>query len=157
MWLPKETQVFQSGKLCSEESMTAAINSVLHDNMTSQEASRQIPLCNVPFETLRRQVNGSVKAGCRAGPGIMLTKEEDGHLALYLFQMADMGFGLSRDTVMGQTKANHSFSWTIVILQSGILPTWKQLMISLESLGLLWYIKLDFKAHASIQLQWNRH
>ena len=79
--------------------MRAATNSVLHDNMTLQEASR---LYNVPFETLRRRVNGSVNVGCRPGPGMVLTEEEEGHLALYLHvvQMADMRFGLSRDTVM---------------------------------------------------------
>ena len=87
----------QERKLWSEESMTAATNSVLHDKMTLREASR---LYNVPFETLRRRVNGSVKAGCRPGPGTVLTEEEEGHLALYLVQMADMGFGLSHDTVM---------------------------------------------------------
>ncbi len=84
-------------KLWSEESMAAATNSVLCDNMALREASR---LYNVPFETLRRRVNGSVKAGCRPGPGTVLTEEEEGHLARYLVQMADMGFGLSRDTVM---------------------------------------------------------
>ena len=84
-------------KLWSEESMTAASSSVLHDNMTLREASR---LYNVPFEILRRRVNGSVKAGCRPGPGTMLTEEEDGHLALYLVQITDMGFGWSRDTVV---------------------------------------------------------
>ena len=45
-------------KLWSEESMLAATNSVVHDNMSLREASR---LYNVPFETLRRRVNGSVK------------------------------------------------------------------------------------------------
>ena len=84
-------------KLWSEESMTAATDSVLHDNMTLREASR---VSNVPFETLRRRVNVIVKAGCRPGLGTVLTKEEEGHLALYLVQMADLGFGLSRDTVM---------------------------------------------------------
>ena len=84
-------------KLWTEESMEAATNGVHNENMTSREASR---LCNVPFETLRRRVNGSVNPGCRPGPATVLTEAEEKHLASYLIQMADMGFGLSCETVM---------------------------------------------------------
>ena len=84
-------------KLWSEESMEAAINGVQNENMTIREASR---LYNVPFETLRRCVNGSVNPGCKPGPATVLTEAEEEHWASYLIQMADMGFGLSRETVM---------------------------------------------------------
>ncbi len=87
----------QRRKLWSEESMVAATNSVLHDNKGLREASR---LYNVPFETLRRRVNGTVVAGCKPGPSTILTEEEEDRLARYLVQMSEMGFGLSRDTVM---------------------------------------------------------
>ena len=84
-------------KLWSEESMAAATSSVTNDNMSLREASR---LYNVPFETLRRRVNGSVRPGCKPGPATVLTEEEEERLASYLIQMSEMGFGLSRDTVM---------------------------------------------------------
>ena len=83
-------------ELWSEESMAAATSSVTNDNMSLREASQ---LYNVPFEMLRRQVNGSVRPGCKPGPATVLTEEEE-RLASYLIQMSEMGFGLSRDTVM---------------------------------------------------------
>ena len=55
---------------------------------------------NIPVETFRRHANGSVEAGCKPGPSTVLTDEEEDRLATYLVEMADMGFGLSRDTVM---------------------------------------------------------
>ena len=84
-------------KLWTEESMEAATRSVLDENRSLREASR---LYNVPFETLRQRVHGYVMPGCRPGPATVLTEEEEDQLALYLTQMSDMGFGLSRDTVM---------------------------------------------------------
>ena len=84
-------------KLWSEESMEVAKNGVQNENMTIREASK---LYNVSFETLRRRVNGTVGSGCKPGPATVLTKAEEEHLESYLIQMADMGFGLSRETVM---------------------------------------------------------
>ena len=84
-------------KLWSDESMIAATSSVLQDNLGVRESAR---LYNVPYETLRRRVNGSVKPGCKPGPGTILTEEEEDQLARYLLDMAEMGFGLNRETVM---------------------------------------------------------
>ena len=83
-------------KLWSEESMKAAVQYVLEDGGGLRETSR---LYNVPVETLRRRVNGSVSIDCRPGPSTVLTEEEEEHLANYLVQMSDMGFGLSPDAV----------------------------------------------------------
>ena len=100
-------------KLWTEESMKAATNGVVNENLTVREASR---LYNVPYETLRRRVNGSIEPGSRPGPATVLTEEEEDQLESYLIKMSDMGFGLSRDTVMHlaykiveQTQRKHPF------------------------------------------------
>ena len=54
---------------------------------------------NVPVTTLYRRVNGIVAVGSRPGPSPVLSLMED-RLAHYLVEMADMGFGLSRQEVM---------------------------------------------------------
>ena len=76
--------------------MRAATNCVRDSEATLQEASR---FYNVPFETLRRRVTGSVEFGYRPGPPTVLSEEEEEKLVVYLIKMADMGFGLSPDTV----------------------------------------------------------
>lgn len=84
-------------KAWSNESMKAATESVLNEGRSIREAAR---LYNVPFETLRRRVNGSVEEGCRPGPSTVLTDDEEDQLERYLIQMSEMGFGLSREAVM---------------------------------------------------------
>ena len=58
-------------------------------------------LYNVPLETLRRRVNGTVATDCRPGPNTVLTEEEETKFADYLLQMSEMGYGLTREGVMG--------------------------------------------------------
>ena len=56
-----------------------------------REAAR---LLNVPVESLRRQII------CRSGPPTVLTLEEEESLGRYIMNMADMGFGLTREDIM---------------------------------------------------------
>ena len=83
--------------LWSTESMEAAVDSVLQEKGGLREAAR---LHNILVEILRKHVNGSVEVGARPGPATVLTEvEEDTHV-MYLIEMADKGYGLTRETVM---------------------------------------------------------
>ena len=86
----------QTRKLWSQESMEAAVQSV-QEGKGLREASR---LYNVPVETLRQRVTGKVELDCRPGPPTVLTQEEEGEIVRYLIQMADMGYGLTKEAVM---------------------------------------------------------
>ena len=87
----------QKHKLWTKESMEVAINSIRYENKGLREVAR---LYNIPVQMLKRHASGSVEAGCRPRPSTILTDEEEDKLANCLVQMADMGFGLSRDTVI---------------------------------------------------------
>ena len=78
--------------------MVAAVDSVLKEDKSLREAAR---LYNVPIETLRRRINGSVKIDCKPGPATVLTDEEEDKVAEYLIKMSEMGFGLTKEGVMG--------------------------------------------------------
>lgn len=54
---------------------------------------------NVPIETLRRRVVGSVSIDGRPGPPTILTVEEEDRLCKYIVEMADIGFGLTREEI----------------------------------------------------------
>ena len=83
-------------KLWTEESMAAAVATV-KEGKGLRETSR---LYNVPLETLRRRVTGAVELGCRPGPPTVLNESEEEQLSQYLVQMADVGFGLTREDIM---------------------------------------------------------
>ena len=68
----------QKRKLWTDESMEAAYQAVL-DGKGLRETSR---LYNVPVETLRRRVNGSVGLGCKPGPATILNDEQEDLLLL---------------------------------------------------------------------------
>ena len=78
------------------ESMEAGLKAV-QEGMGLRQAVR---LYNLPYETLRRRVVGSVAVDCRPGPPSVFSKEEEEMLAQYCVNMADMGYGLSREDVM---------------------------------------------------------
>ena len=75
--------------------MTTAMESV-NDGKGLREAAR---LYNVPVKILRRRVTGKVDIDCHPGPPTVLMKEEE-TIMCYLVQMADMGYGLTREAVM---------------------------------------------------------
>jgi hypothetical protein len=93
--------------------MEAAVNAVKVDGMPYREASRHY---NVPLETLRQRVIGTVEMGAKSGPPTTFTTQEEDLLSNHLIDMADMGVGLSREDTMrmAYTMAekmgkNHSF------------------------------------------------
>ena len=61
-----------------------------------REASR---MHNVPVETLRRRVTGSVAMGCKPGPATILSDEEEDLLCEYIINIADIGYDLTREDV----------------------------------------------------------
>ena len=82
-------------KLWSSESIAAAVRSV-RKGMGLRESAR---LYNVPVESLRRRVVGSVDLDCKSGPPTVLNEDEEDRLAQYVVEMADMGSGLSPEDV----------------------------------------------------------
>ena len=85
--------------LWSTKSMKAAVDSALQEKRGFKEAAR---LHNIPVETLRKHVNGSVEVGARPGPATVLTEVEEDALVAYLIEMADKGYSLTRETVMAK-------------------------------------------------------
>ena len=83
-------------KLWTDESMVAAYQAVL-DGKGLRETSRLYT--NVPVETLRRRVNGSVGLSCRPGPATILTDEQEDLLCEYIIKIAHMGYGLTKEDV----------------------------------------------------------
>lgn len=73
------------------------MNYVKDEGKSLREAARTY---NVPLETLRRRVNGTVALECRSGPPTVFSQVREDMIFEYLVTMADMGYGLSRDTVM---------------------------------------------------------
>ena len=74
-----------------------AVAAVKEAGVPLREAARRF---NIPIETLRRRVIGTVALDTRPGPSTVLSKEEEDLLSKYVVDMADMGFGLSREDVM---------------------------------------------------------
>ena len=78
--------------------MATAVEQVQKQELSLREASR---MYNVPLETLRRGVDRTVSVGCWPRPKTVLTEEEETRLATYLIEMSDIGYGLTREGVMG--------------------------------------------------------
>ena len=85
-------------KQWSDVSVAAAVDQVQQQGLSLRESSR---LYNIPLETFRRRVNETVAIDCRPGPRTVLTEEEETKLADYLLRMSEMGYGLTREGVMG--------------------------------------------------------
>ena len=83
-------------KLWADESMVNAVKCV-QEGKELGEASR---LYNVPVETLRRRVIGTVEIVCRPGLPTILTESEAQCLAVYIADMAEMGFNLTKEDVL---------------------------------------------------------
>ena len=108
--------------------MAAAVYSVQKEGKGLRETTH---LCNLPLESLRRQVIGSVQLNCRPGPRTVLTEEEE-RLAAYLIQMSEMGYEISREGVMGMaytiverlTSSRKVPSQTLSLKIAGLIPTY---------------------------------
>ena len=93
-------------KVCkkwTEEAMknaVEAVGDVGDDEETILSVRGAAKRFNVPVETLRRRVTGSVEMNCRPGPRPVFSKREEEKLSNYCIQMADMGFGLSKEDIM---------------------------------------------------------
>ena len=89
-------------KKWTEEAMKSAVEAVGDggDEETILSIRGAAKRFNVPVETLRRRVAGLVDMDCRPGPCPVFSKCEEERLSNYCIQMADMGFGLSKEDVM---------------------------------------------------------
>ena len=70
---------------------------MLKQDILCRKGSR---LYNVPVEILRRRVTGMVDLSCKPRPSTVLTPEEEEQLYKYAVEMADHGFGLTRNDLM---------------------------------------------------------
>ena len=94
--------------------MVNAVKSVQEGNGL-REASRLY----VPVETFRRRVTGAVDVVCRPGPPTVLTESEEQRLAVYIADMAEMGFGLMKEDVL-----HLAFKIVELITQEGSILLW---------------------------------
>uniref|UniRef100_A0A1X7TY21 HTH psq-type domain-containing protein n=1 Tax=Amphimedon queenslandica TaxID=400682 RepID=A0A1X7TY21_AMPQE len=96
-------------KLWSQTAMEEAVKTVIDEGSGLRQVARAY---NMPVETLRRRVNGTVEVDCTEA----WTRNKD-MVYDYLVQMSEMGYGLSRETVMsiaykvaGKLKKQHPFT-----------------------------------------------
>ena len=68
-------------KTPKQESMESAVKYIENEEGSLRQAAR---LYDVPIESLRRRVNGTVKIDCRPGPGTILTNDEEALLVKYI-------------------------------------------------------------------------
>ena len=81
------------------------MKAVQDEGMTVSGASKQF---SVPRKTLYDRIKGRVKHGCKPGPCIALTAEEESALTANLLYMAEHGFPLTSNMAMG-------FAWAVSI------------------------------------------
>ena len=79
----------------TQERMKSTVIAVQEDNGLRSEAR----MFDVPLETLRRRVVGSVSIDCKPGPKTVLTTEED-LIFWYCINMCEMGYGIGREDLM---------------------------------------------------------
>ena len=104
------------------ENMEEACKSVKSESMTLREAAR---VYNVPVETLRKRVVGTVSLDCKLGLLTVLTSEEEACLAEYHVAMDDMGFGLTQEGIMAMVFAIVEKTGRVVVLEeAGMKVLW---------------------------------
>ena len=83
-------------KLWSEDQMTAALNAVLKDGISGNNAADSH---GIPRSTLKDRLSGRVIHGVKPGPRPYLTSNEEGELASHLLTASSIGYGKTRRDV----------------------------------------------------------
>ena len=85
-------------KKWTQKNMELAVKAYKDDeNLSYRQVSR---MYDIPVESLRRRIIGTVEIDCRPGPSPVFSPDEEDKLCKYLIEMSDMGFGLTREDVM---------------------------------------------------------
>ena len=83
------------------EKFLNAMKDVREGGMSTRKAAQKWELKK---STLHDRLNGSVNFGCRKGPSPVLTKAEENQFADWLIELANRGFGLSKDGFLKAVK-----------------------------------------------------
>ena len=78
-----------------------AMTDVRDHGMSVREAAIK---WNIPKSTLHDRLNGKVEYDRRSGPPSILTKVEENRLADWLIELAQRGFGRSKDDLLDAVK-----------------------------------------------------
>ena len=91
----------QSQKKSRSERYRNALQDITEAKLSIREAANK---WGVTKSTLHERLQGKVGIDRRPGPPSILTKEEEHRIAVWLLEMADRGFGVSKDDLLDTVK-----------------------------------------------------
>ena len=91
----------QSQKNSRSERYRNALQDITEATLSIREAANK---WGVTKSTLHERLQGKVGVDRRPGPPSILTKEEEHRIAVWLLEMADRGFGVSKDDLLDTVK-----------------------------------------------------